>query len=96
MYINGKVNMFDSEQARSTGYTELFRLPTKLGTTVSEYSHILRTDADINILNFLHNGTGELRLTVGSPFMASDGVFVWHISWDSTGCDGDIVIYGNK
>ncbi len=96
MIINGKHDPFDLEQSKSSVYKELCRIPVKQGTTVTKYSHVLKTASEINILNFLHDGEGELRLEVQDPpFKRYDGVFTWWISWDSTGCDGEFIVYGN-
>lgn len=90
MNINGSINMFDSEQAKSTNYSLLFELDMSQSNL-----EILQTERGYRILNFLYEGEDSLDLEVNSPCINTDGTLNWVIAWDSN-ISGVLKVYGNK
>ncbi len=99
MRINGKYDPFDQTQAKAKSYELLDTFPVKQGITTAKatkYIRTIQTSSKIKILNFLHDGEGELELFVDSPFTSAGGVLNWDITWDDTKAIGKIKVYGSK
>ena len=90
MNINGSINMFDSEQAKSTNYSLLFQFDLD-----DSGLKILQTEKGYRILNFLYEGQDFLDLVVNSPCINTDGTLNWVIAWNSN-TTGVLKVYGNK
>ena len=90
MNINGSINMFDSEQAKSTNYVLLFELDMSQSDL-----EILQTERGYRILNFLYEGEDSLNLEVNSPCINTNGTLNWVITWDSN-ISGVLKVFGNK